>query len=54
MTSGETVRCRKIRPNILRYHEPNKLLSREKFAHHMLLFHPFKDEKELLSHFPPL
>ena len=33
---------------------PNKLLSPEKFAHHvLLLFYPFRDEKELLSGFPP-
>ena len=34
---------------------PNKLLSLGKFAHHvLLLFCPFRDEKELLSGFPPL
>ena len=39
----------------LQYHVPNKLLSPEKFAHHvLLLFYPFRDEKELLSGFPPL
>ena len=33
----------------------NKLLSPEKFAQHvLLLFYPFRDEKELLSGFPPL
>ena len=40
---------------VLQYHVPNKLLSPEKFAHHvLLLFYPFRDEKELLSGFPPL
>ena len=34
---------------------PNKLLSPEKFAHHvMLLFSLFRDEKQLLSGCPPL
>ena len=32
----------------------NKLLSSEEFAHVLLLFYPFRDEKELLSGFPPL
>ena len=33
----------------------NKLLSPEKFAHHMLLlFYAFRYEKELLSSFPPV
>ena len=54
MISGETMCCRKVR-QILRYHVPNKLLSPEKFAHHaMLLFFPFRDEKQLLSGCPPL
>ena len=54
MISGETMRWRKIR-RTLRYHVPNKLLSPEKFAHHvLLLFYPFRDERELLSGFPPL
>ena len=44
MISGETMPCRKVR-QILRCHVPNKLLSPEKFAHHvMLLFFPFSDE----------
>ena len=34
--SGEAMRCRKVR-RILRCHMPNKLLSPEKFAHHVLL-----------------
>ena len=51
--SGETMRCLKVRP-ILRYHVPNKLLSPEKFTHHvLLLFCLFRDEKELLSGFSP-
>ena len=46
--------CRKVR-QILGYHMPNKLLSSEKFAHHvMLLFFLFRDEKQLLSDYPPL
>ena len=33
----------------------NKLLSPEKFVHHVLfLFYPFRDEKALLSGFPPI
>ena len=48
------MRCRKVR-QILQYHVPNKLLFPEKFAHHvLLLFYPFRDEKELLSGFPPM
>ena len=48
------MRYRKVR-TVLQYHVPNKLLSPEKFAHHvLLLFYPFRDEKELLSGFPPL
>ena len=34
---------------------PNKFLSPEKFTHHVvLLFCPFRDEKELLTGFPPM
>ena len=52
MISGETIICRKVR-RISRYHVPNKLLSPEKFAYHvLLLFYPFRDGKELLSGFP--
>ena len=48
------MRYRKVR-TVLQYHVPNKLLSPEKFAHHvLLLFYPFRDEKELLSGFSPL
>ena len=40
---------------ILQYNKPNKLLSPEKFAHDvMLLFFPFRDEKQLLSAYPPM
>ena len=55
MISGETRRCCKVR-RILRYHVPNKLLSPEKFAHHVLvLLFPFGDEKKfLLSGFTPI
>ena len=54
MISRETMRYRKVR-RILRYRVLNKLLAQEKFAHHvLLLFYPFRDEKELLSGFPPL
>ena len=54
MISGETMRCRKVR-RILRYHVPNRLLFPEKFAHYvMLLFFPFRDEKQLVSGCPPL
>ena len=54
MISGETMRCRKV-GRILRYHEPNEFLFPEKFAHHlMLLFFPFRDEKQFLSGCPPL
>ena len=51
MISGRTMRCRKAR-RILRYHVPKKLFSQEKFAHNvLLLFYPFRDEKELSSDF---
>ena len=54
MISGETIRCHKVR-RILRYHVPNKLLFPEKGACHvLLLFYPFRDEKELLSGFPSM
>ena len=34
---------------------PNKLLSPEKIAHPvLLLFYPFRDEKDLLSGLPPM
>ena len=47
MISGERMQCFKVR-RILRYHVPNKILLPEKFAHHvLLLFYPFRDEKEL-------
>ena len=48
------MQCLKVRW-ILWYHVLNKILSPEKFAHHVLfLFYTFRDEKELLSGFPPL
>ena len=48
------MRCHKVR-RILRYHVPNKLLSSEKLAHHvLLLFYLFRYEKDLLSCFPPM
>ena len=54
MISGKTMRCHKVR-RIPQYHVPNKLLSPEKFAHHvMLLFYLLRDRKESLSGFPPL
>ena len=54
MISAERMRCRKVR-SILRYHVLNKILYSEKFDHHvLLLFYPFRDEKELLSGLPPL
>ena len=54
ISSGVTMRCRKIRRN-LGHHVPNKLLSPEDFTDHvMLLFYPFSDENELLSDCPPL
>ena len=54
ISSGVTMRCRKIRRN-LGHHVPNKLLSPEDCTHHvMLLFYPFSDENELLSDCPPL
>ena len=54
MISEETMWCGKVR-RILRYHVPNKLLSPEKLPHHvLLLFYPFRDEKESLSGFSPM
>ena len=54
MISGERMRCRKVR-RILQYRVSNKILHPEKFAHHvLLLFYPFRDEKDLLSDLPPL
>ena len=50
----ETIRCRKTR-GMLAYHVPNKHLSPEKIAHHvLLLFYTLRDEKKLLSDFPRL
>ena len=54
INSGETMCCPKVK-RILRYHVPRKLLPPEKFVHPvMLLFFPFRDEKQLLSGCPPL
>ena len=51
---SQKIRCRKVR-RILRYHEPNKVLQLEKYAHHFLvLFYPPRDEQELLLGYPPL
>ena len=48
------MRCRKVRP-IFWYDMPNKLSAWVKFAHYvLLLFYPFRDEKELLSGFSTL
>ena len=53
MISRQTMRCRKAR-RLLRYHMPNKHLSLENFAHHvLLLFNPFGYEK-MQSGCPPL
>lgn len=54
MVSGETIwYCKVIR--MPKYHVPIKLVSPEKFIHHvLLLFCPFRDEKELSSVFPQL
>ena len=54
MNSGEKMQCCKVR-RILRYHIPNEVLCPAKFTHHvLLLFYPFRDERELLSGFPPI
>ena len=56
MISGRTMRCRKARRILrYRYHVSKKLFSPEKFAHNvLLLFYPFRDEKELSSDFPTI
>ena len=52
MTSWETMRFQR---QILWCHVPNKLSSPEIFAHHvLLLYYPFRDEKDLLSDFLPM
>ena len=54
MISGKTIHCPKV-IRIFRYYVPNKLLPAEKVGHHaMLLFFPFRDEKQLISVCPPL
>ena len=51
--SGKTMRCQKAKW-ILQYYVPN-YLSPEKFAHHgMVLFFPFRYEKQLLSGYLPM
>ena len=51
--SISTLRCQ-IARQILRYHLPNKLLTPEIFAHHvLLLFYLFRDEKQFFSGFLP-
>ena len=52
MISGKTMGCCKVR-RILQYLVPNKFLSPQKRAHHvLLLFFPVRDEREWLSDFP--
>ena len=54
MISGEGMCCRKVR-RIHRYQVPHEIFYPEKVAHHMLLlFYPFKDQKESLSGLLPL
>ena len=49
MISGETMQFCKLR-RIFQYYEPSKLLSPEKYPHHvLLLFYPFRYQRELLS-----
>ena len=46
-TSGETMKCRKVRRALL-YYVPKRILSLKKFAHYvLLLFYSFRDKKEL-------
>ena len=53
-TSEAAMGCRKVR-RIIQYHVRNKLLSPQKFVHHvMLLLFSFCDEKQLLSGCPSL
>ena len=50
---GEIMRYRKVKR--VQYYVPNKYLPPEKFLHYvLLLFHSFRDEKNLLSSFPPI
>ena len=47
------MKCYELR-RIFLYHESNKILYPEKFAHYLLLlFHPFTDQTVLLSECPP-
>ena len=51
MISEETMQFCKLR-RIFQYYVPSKLLSPEKYPHHvLLLFYPFKYQRELLSGF---
>ena len=48
MISGETMQFCKLR-RIFQYYVPSKLLSPEKYPHHVpLLFYPFRYQTELL------
>ena len=54
MNSGEKMGCCKVR-RILWYHVSNEVLCPEKLAYHvLLLFYILRDERELLSGFPPM
>lgn len=54
MISREIMWCFKI-TGILRHQVADRLLFQEKLANHvLLLFYPFRDEKELLSGFPSM
>ena len=51
LISEETMQFCKLR-RIFQYYVPSKLLSPEKYPHHvLLLFYPFKYQRELLSGF---
>lgn len=53
MKSQTKMKWYKLR-RIFLYHESNKILYPEKFAHYLLLlFHPFTDQTVLLSECPP-
>ena len=45
MASNEQMQCRKVR-RVLRYHTPNKYRFPEKYAHHLVFFFRFDQEKE--------
>ena len=49
LISNEKFKCRNI-SYVLQYYVPNKEISPEERAHHMLfMYYPFRNEKELLS-----